>query len=42
MTVQGRRVECRAITRADEIPTGATVRVLEHTDGDVLVVARAL
>jgi membrane protein implicated in regulation of membrane protease activity len=41
MQVQGRTVECRAISRADEIPTGSTVRVLAHTDGDVLVVAPA-
>jgi membrane protein implicated in regulation of membrane protease activity len=41
MTVQGRTVECRAVSRAEEIPTGATVRVLAHTDGDVLVVAPA-
>lgn len=41
MQVQGRTVECRAISRADEIPTGATVRVLAHTDDDVLVVALA-
>jgi membrane protein implicated in regulation of membrane protease activity len=39
MEVQGRTVECRAISHADEIPTGATVRVVAHTDGDVLVVA---
>ena len=41
MEVQGRTVECRAVSRAAEIPTGATVRVLAHTDGDVLVVAPA-
>ena len=41
MQVQGRTVECRAISRADEIPTGATVRVIAHTDDDVLVVALA-
>ncbi len=41
MEVQGRTVECRAISRADSIPTGATVRVLARTDGDVLVVAPA-
>lgn len=41
MHVQGRTVECRAISRADEIPTGATIRVLAHTDDDLLVVALA-
>lgn len=41
MQVQGRTVECRAISRADEIPTGATIRVLAATDDDVLVVAPA-
>lgn len=41
MQVQGRTVECRAVSRAAEIPTGATIRVLERTDGDVLVVAPA-
>ena len=41
MQVQGRTVECRAISRADEIPTGATIRVLAHTDDDLLVVALA-
>ncbi len=38
LTVQGRTVECRAVSRALEIPTGAQVRVLEHTEDDVLVV----
>ena len=38
MQVQGRNVECRAISRTDEIPTGAMIRVVERTDGDVLVV----
>ena len=41
MQVQGRTVECRAISRADEIPTGATIRVLAATDDDLLVVAPA-
>lgn len=41
MTVQGRTIECRAISRGDEIPTGATIRVLAHTDDDTLVVAPA-
>lgn len=41
MQVQGRTVECRAISRAAEIPTGATIRVLDATDDDVLVVALA-
>lgn len=41
MTVQGRTIECRAISRADEIPTGATIRVLARTDDDMLVVAPA-
>ena len=38
LTVQGRTVECRAISRAHEIATGVEVRVLERTDGDLLVV----
>ena len=38
MNVQGRTVECRAISHGVEIPTGATVRVVDRTDGDVLVV----
>ena len=38
LAVQGRTVECRAISRAGEIPTGAEIRVLEHTDGGLLVV----
>ncbi|MBL8752180.1 MAG: hypothetical protein JNK15_02675 [Planctomycetes bacterium] len=37
--VQGRTVECRAVSRADEIPTGVAVRVLECTDDERLVVA---
>jgi membrane protein implicated in regulation of membrane protease activity len=41
MTVQGRTVECRAVSRAAEIPTGASIRVLARTDDDVLVVAPA-
>ncbi len=41
MQVQGRTVECRAISRSDEIATGATVRVIECTDDDVLVVELA-
>lgn len=39
--VQGRTVECRAVSRASEIPTGASVRVLAHEDDDVLVVELA-
>lgn len=39
LQVQGRTVECRAISRSrDEIPTGARVRVLERADDDTLVV----
>lgn len=38
LTVQGRTVECAAISRAQEIATGMQVRVLERTDGDLLVV----
>ena len=38
LTVQGRTVECRAISRTVEIPTGAQVKVLERTDDGVLVV----
>ncbi len=41
LQVQGRTVECRAISRTDGIPTGATVRVLSRTDDDTLVVALA-
>jgi membrane protein implicated in regulation of membrane protease activity len=41
MQVQGRTVECRAISRADAIPTGATIRVVAATDDDTLVVAAA-
>ena len=41
MNVQGRTVECRAVSYAEEIPTGATIRVLDRTDDDVLVVAPA-
>ena len=41
MNVQGRTVECRAITRGNEIPTGSTIRVVERIDGDVLVVEPA-
>jgi len=36
--VQSRSVECRAISKGGEIPTGAAIRVIEHTDDDVLVV----
>ncbi len=36
--VQGRTVECTAVTRGAEIPTGAEVRVVEHQDDDMLVV----
>lgn len=38
MNVQGRTVECRAMSRSLEIPTGAAVRVVARTDDDVLVV----
>ena len=38
MHVQGRTVECRAVSRSLEIPTGASVRVVARTDDDVLVV----
>jgi len=38
MNVQGRTVECRAVSRSLEIPTGAAVRVVARTDDDVLVV----
>lgn len=41
MTVQGRTVECRAITHGGEIPTGAQIRVTERTSDDVLVVEPA-
>jgi membrane protein implicated in regulation of membrane protease activity len=41
MQVQGRTVECRAISRGHEIPTGATVRVIARMDDDMLVVALA-
>lgn len=41
MQVQGRTVECRAISRTDEIPTGAVIRVLAANDDDTLVVAPA-
>jgi len=41
MTVQGRTVECRAITRGSEIRTGSTIRVVERLDGDVLLVEPA-
>ncbi len=41
MQVQGRTVECRAISRADEIATGTRIRVVERTDDDVLVVEPA-
>jgi membrane protein implicated in regulation of membrane protease activity len=41
MQVQGRTVECRAISRGDEIPTGAVIRVLATTDDGLLVVAPA-
>ena len=39
MNVQGRTVECRAVSYAEEIPTGASIRVIDRTDDDVLVVA---
>lgn len=39
MQVQGRTVECRAISRSREpIPTGSRVRIVERTDDDTLVV----
>ncbi|MEO6594353.1 MAG: hypothetical protein ABIP94_06335 [Planctomycetota bacterium] len=38
VNVQGRTVECRATSSAEAIPTGTSVRVVEHTDDDVLVV----
>ena len=38
VAVQGRTVECRAVSRGDEIPTGAPVRVVDRTDDEVLVV----
>lgn len=38
MQVQGRTVECRAVSRAAEIPTGTAVRVVARTDDDLLVV----
>jgi hypothetical protein len=38
LVVQGRKVECRAISRANEIPTGSPIHVIEHLDGDLLVV----
>lgn len=41
LQVQGRTVECRATTRGDEIPTGSTIRVVDRTDADVLVVEPA-
>jgi len=36
--VQSRSVECRAISKGQEIPTGAAIRVVAHTDDDLLVV----
>ena len=39
--VQARTIECRAISRGDEIPTGARVRVCARTGDDVLVVEPA-
>ena len=41
LQVQGRTVECTAVSRGDEIPTGAEVRVIEHKDDDMLVVEPA-
>lgn len=38
LQVQGRTVECRAISRGDEIATGARVRVVECQPDDLLVV----
>lgn len=40
LVVQGRTVECRAVTRGDEIPTGADVRVVDRIEEDTLVVER--
>jgi membrane protein implicated in regulation of membrane protease activity len=42
LTVQGRTVECRAISRANEIPTGAQIRVVERSGDDVLIVEPVL
>ncbi|MBL8734063.1 MAG: hypothetical protein JNN13_16945 [Planctomycetes bacterium] len=39
--VQGRRLECRAISRSTELPTGTPVRVIDRLDGDLLVVEAA-
>lgn len=39
--VQDRTVECRAVSRGPEIPTGATVRVVAQENGAVLVVEPA-
>lgn len=36
--VQGRTIECRAISRGRAIPTGALARVVDRADGEVLVV----
>lgn len=36
--VQGRTVECRAVSTAAEIPTGARVRVVQREDDDTLLV----
>ena len=41
MQVQGRTVECRAVSRDHEIATGARIRVIDRTDDDVLVVEPA-
>lgn len=38
LQVQNRTVECKAITRGPELPTGTPVRVVEHQPGDVLLV----
>ncbi len=38
LKVQGRIVECRAVSGDSEIATGARIRVTAHTVGDVLVV----
>jgi membrane protein implicated in regulation of membrane protease activity len=42
MQVQGRTVECAAISGSGEIATGAQVRVVARTDDDVLVVEPVL
>ena len=39
--VQGRTVECTAVSRGLEIPTGSEVRVVQRLDDDILVVEPA-